>query len=50
MTTMSNMYLHNCFCTLATCDEQFSLESDLYQLSFRTIGAKVYIEQYKGCV
>ena len=50
MTTMSNMYLHKCFCTLAACDEQFSLEADLYQLSFRTIGTKVYIEQYKDCV
>ena len=53
---MSNMYLHNYFCTLPVLVEQVSVETNLHKFllniafrTHRTKGTKVHIKEYKKC-
>ena len=54
MTKISNMYLHNCFCTVHVFHEQCSLEADFFEFllnisywTLRTIATKVHIKLYE---
>ena len=45
--TMSNKYLHNCFCTLAVLNEKVFLETNLYKFLLN-IANSYQIRQYKN--
>ena len=45
--TMSNKYLHNCFCTLAVLNEKVFLEINLYKFLLN-IANSYQIRQYKN--